>query len=203
MDTVKAISIGEWVVDEIDDPLHESPQCSAEQRNLMLLQSYITVAVEMLEEKNMWRVFVGNMIGQQNSKLHWLAGFSSIHDRLANRQWKEEAKMFQNTFRELQAYNSRAGEPSSTIRLYLKSARRVCYGRKLFTIKAGHIGLRPRSMVVGDLVCILKCAKVPFVLREHSTLSDTCYLRGETYVQGLMYGEYLKVKRTFHWITLV
>jgi hypothetical protein len=203
MDTVKAISIGEWIVDEIDNPLHENTQYSAEQRNIMLLQSYIAVAVKILEEKDMWRVFVGNMIGQQDSKLHWLAGFSSIHDRLANRRWKEQAKKFQNAFQELQACNPSAGEPSSAIHFYLKSARRVCYGRKFFTTKAGHVGLGPRSMAVGDLVCILKCAKVPFVLKKHSTLSDTYYLRGEAYVQGLMYGEYLKVNKRFHWITLV
>jgi len=203
MDTVETISSEEWAADATDGHLPESPPFSTEQRNIMLLQSYIAIALKMVEKKDIWRIFIGNMIGQQNSKLHWLAGFSSIHDRLANRRWKEEAKKFQTCFHDLQVWSPGTGEPSPAIRFYLKNARRVCYGRKLFTTKAGHIGLGPRSMTVGDHVCILKCAKVPFVLKKHPTQSDTYYLRGEAYVQGLMYGEYLKVNKGFYWITLV
>ena len=61
--------------------------------------------------------------------------------------------------------------------------------RKLFTTKKGTIGLGPRSMKPGDLVCILSGGRVPFIVRAEGS-----YFRlvGESYVHGLMEGQAIK-----------
>ena len=61
--------------------------------------------------------------------------------------------------------------------------------RKFFTTKKGTIGLGPRSMRPGDLVCILSGGRVPFIVRVEGP-----YFRliGESYVYGLMEGEAVK-----------
>ena len=61
--------------------------------------------------------------------------------------------------------------------------------RKFFTTKKGTIGLGPRSMRPGDLVCILSGGRVPFIVRAEGS-----YFRlvGESYVYGLMEGQAVK-----------
>lgn len=39
-------------------------------------------------------------------------------------------------------------------------------GRKIFATKKGYLGLGPASVLPGDMVCVLRGAQVPFVLRE-------------------------------------
>ena len=92
---------------------------------------------------------------------------------------------------------------SASIQIYLEAARKVCFGRKFFTTENGRVGLGPQKMEAGDVVCILKCVRVPFVLRKHELEPQTYYLIGEAYVHGLMRGEYLKINKNFHWTTLV
>jgi hypothetical protein len=86
---------------------------------------------------------------------------------------------------------------------YLKAARKVCFGRKLFAAEGGRVGVGPRGMSVGDVVCIFKCVRVPFVLRKHESEPHTYYLVGEAFVHGMMQGEYLRKSKDFSWITLV
>ena len=61
--------------------------------------------------------------------------------------------------------------------------------RKFFTTQKGTIGLGPRSMRPGDLVCILSGGRVPFIVRAEGP-----YFRliGESYVYGLMADEAVK-----------
>lgn len=61
--------------------------------------------------------------------------------------------------------------------------------RKFFTTKKGTIGLGPRSMRPGDLVCILSGCRVPFILRAEG---PNFRLVGESYVHGLMEGQAVK-----------
>jgi hypothetical protein len=149
---------------------------------------------------------VGNQIGGTDSKLHLLAGFSSLHDRIVRGRWKTEAEGLQSAFREVQAYMlspTTKNELSAPVQIYLKAARKVCFGRKFFTTDNGRVGLGPQKMEAEDVVCIMKCVRVPFILRKHESEPHTYYLIGEAYVDGLMQGEYLKISKSFQWITLV
>jgi hypothetical protein len=168
------------------------------------LQECIQTAKILVPETELWRLFIGNMFGNQDSKLHWLAGFSSIHSRLAAQRWKPEVLILRSAFDELKSYSADAGEPSESVRLYLTKARRLCLGRRLFTTEAGHIGFGPASTTARDSICIVKGAKVPFILDNVDMSVEKGFeLRGEAYVDGLMHGEYMKSKKKFGWIMLV
>lgn len=204
IDTVRTISPEDWADEKVGEPLEEQTCGSVRRRNVMLLQKYIAVAEKFVEEKILWRIFIGNMIGSEDSKLHWLAGFASVHDRLASWRWKAAAEGYNTAFHDLKAWlPDTIDEPSSAIQLYLKDARRIIFGRKFFTTEGGRVGFGPRSMAVDDVVCILKGTKVPFVFKRHAALPVTYYLRGEAYVHGLMHGEYLKVNKKFDWISII
>lgn len=73
--------------------------------------------------------------------------------------------------------------------------------RRLSTTKKGYLGLGPASMLVRDLICVLKGAEVPFVLRETGEVVRRskslwkkeqllCILVGECYVHGIMDGQF-------------
>jgi hypothetical protein len=71
-----------------------------------------------------------------------------------------------------------------------------CYDRQLFTTTKGYLGVVTGKARVGDLVCLLLGAAVPFILRK---VEEGCgkgtnrhfKLVGEAYVYGLMNGEAL------------
>jgi hypothetical protein len=204
VDTVKTISQEEWVDDSVEDPTDDGiAHNTTWYANLSMLQAYIDLAQGFVEEKDLWGVLIGNIISDEVSNLHWLAGFSSIHDRLSSWRWKSKAASHRLAFEELRLWQPDARETSSQLRTYLRNARRVCFGRRLFTTTGGRIGFGPRSTATGDVIGIIKNATVPFVLVRHATLPDTYYLRGEAFVHGLMHGEYLKINKKFGWITLV
>jgi hypothetical protein len=58
--------------------------------------------------------------------------------------------------------------------------------RRFYTTHKGFIGQAPSTAVTGDIVCILKGANVPFILRK---AGDKYVLIGECYCHGIMYGE--------------
>ncbi|KAE9367374.1 HET-domain-containing protein [Stipitochalara longipes BDJ] len=62
--------------------------------------------------------------------------------------------------------------------------------RAYFSTVGGRLGLGPRNMAVGDLVCIVYGAKVPYILRSRRTGTKVA-LVGDSYVDGAMYGESL------------
>ena len=82
-------------------------------------------------------------------------------------------------------------------------------GRRLYRTKRGFIGLAPRSAQVGDRICCLQAARVPFVLRplprREGHVGFEFELVGEAYLHGMMD----KVERAvednadFAWETLV
>ncbi|KIN00196.1 hypothetical protein OIDMADRAFT_145702 [Oidiodendron maius Zn] len=61
-------------------------------------------------------------------------------------------------------------------------------GRRLVKTKAGYLGLGPEEARPGDVIALVKGAKVPLVLRSSS--SSLCWeLVGDAYVHGMMQGE--------------
>ena len=62
-------------------------------------------------------------------------------------------------------------------------------GRSIFVTRKGRLGIGPRNVQKGDLVCVLFGGDVPFILREVDSGERLNMLIGDAYVQGLMYGE--------------
>ena len=87
---------------------------------------------------------------------------------------------------ELLKTNETKGEHAANPFLYQASLAYVAPQRKFFTTSRGSIGLGPRSMKRGDLVCILSGGAVPFILRKDE---EYYTLIGESYVHGIMQGE--------------
>ncbi|PGH11902.1 hypothetical protein AJ79_04594 [Helicocarpus griseus UAMH5409] len=82
---------------------------------------------------------------------------------------------------------------------YLRELRRTLYNRAFFTTKKGYMGIGPKGKTrvkVGDTVAVLGGGFTPFVLREVDGGGDGgkgCYtLVGETYIHGMMEGEFLE-----------
>lgn len=77
----------------------------------------------------------------------------------------------------------------------LERARWLCGGRdtrRWFGVTdKGYMGMLPRTTKAGDVVCIVKGAKVPMVLRKMPSV-DAYQLVGEAYVHGIMEGEGLQ-----------
>ena len=64
--------------------------------------------------------------------------------------------------------------------------------RKPYLTQKGYVGLGHESMRIGDLVCILQGGSVPFLLRR--TERGEYILVSDTYVHGIMDGEFMKSK---------
>jgi len=62
--------------------------------------------------------------------------------------------------------------------------------RRPFATQKGFVGLAPSHVQKGDVVVIFQGAKFPYTLRRNS--NGTYRLVGETYLHGVMYGEFLK-----------
>jgi hypothetical protein len=60
------------------------------------------------------------------------------------------------------------------------------WNRSLFFTRKGYMGLGPNCLRVGDIVCVLFGATVPFILRPKYNYYQ---LVGEAYVHGIMEGE--------------
>ena len=211
-DTITCVMQGRWT----DLVARQTDALSLEQieKNILWLEACIRASNGKLAAEDLWRVFIGNMFGSEHSRLHYLAGFGGIHDRLVKRKWKDEAHMLAEAFSDLPAYlkelasllaNSESADiekAPSPIRQYLEGMQQICCGRKFFLSCDGRVGLGPLAMQEGDVVCIIKNAKVPFVLRRvPSTESYT--LVGEAYVHGLMHGEHLVRGTKFGDVVLV
>ena len=63
--------------------------------------------------------------------------------------------------------------------------------RRLMRTEGNNLGLTPYSSRVGDSVCFIHSAKVPFILRQIE--GNRYELVGEAYIHGLMDGEFCKL----------
>jgi hypothetical protein len=63
--------------------------------------------------------------------------------------------------------------------------------RAYLSTAGGRVGLSPRNMAAGDWVCIVYGAKVPYILRSRPASAEMEFI-GDSYVDGVMYGESLK-----------
>ncbi|KAM5349851.1 hypothetical protein ACJ41O_006356 [Fusarium nematophilum] len=70
----------------------------------------------------------------------------------------------------------------------LQGNRGIAYGRRLFIMDLGYIGLAPLATAVGDEVCVLLGGNVPYVIRQEG---QRYRFVGECYVFGIMDGEVL------------
>jgi hypothetical protein len=75
------------------------------------------------------------------------------------------------------------------------------HSRRPFLTSTGFVGLCPGHVAVDDVVCIFHGGKTPYVLRPQS--NGTYILIGETYVHGIMYGEFMKGKPVSKIFTLI
>jgi hypothetical protein len=72
---------------------------------------------------------------------------------------------------------------------FLRQMEKTIFGRRLFKTENGHIGLGPETMQEGDLVWMICCAKIPYVLRSTGGEEGQFTLIGEAYVHGFVNGE--------------
>lgn len=77
-------------------------------------------------------------------------------------------------------------------RSYQKVLRTFGRGRRFFVTQAGLLGLGPDSAKVGDVVYIIPGASTPFVLRGNEKKQHQ--IIGESYVHGIMDGEFMQRK---------
>lgn len=64
------------------------------------------------------------------------------------------------------------------------------HSRRPFMTLTGFIGLCPSHVAVGDVVCVFYGSRTPYIVRPQRDGAYT--LVGETYMHGIMYGEFLK-----------
>jgi hypothetical protein len=57
----------------------------------------------------------------------------------------------------------------------------------------GYVGLAPKETQPGDLLCVLRGAETPFILRQ--IRDEFCSLVGEVYVHGIMNGEGVQITK--------
>ena len=98
--------------------------------------------------------------------------------------WRTVIEMIQRP--EENAFQSTMAEHFGPARVYDELFGLATTGRRFFTTRNGYIGLAPRSTTVGDLVCVLKGANVPFILRRKG---ENYVIVGECYCHGIMDGE--------------
>ena len=70
---------------------------------------------------------------------------------------------------------------------FLDAAATACAWRQTFETKGGLIGVGPRSVAEGDVICILFGADIPFVIRPQGAAAYSVV--GECYIGPLMRGE--------------
>lgn len=142
-----------------------------------------------------WRHKASGNSAVQNRE--WLETYSMVFTWGLDGNWehvdkKEQAADFQDYLRnlcsvdlpfceELCAYRREYGSYE-----YSNMGRRVCWGRSFFKTEIGYIGLGPRAMKTGDIVCVLFGCRIPMILRPEN---NYYLLVSEAYVHGIMNGE--------------
>lgn len=87
------------------------------------------------------------------------------------------------------AHKAVSDEEKVALQRYLNPMTMVCGGRGFFATTGGRIGIGPAETRVGNIICVLKGARVPFVFRAVPEGEGLHELVGEAYVHGVMQGE--------------
>ncbi|PMD21174.1 hypothetical protein NA56DRAFT_556793, partial [Hyaloscypha hepaticicola] len=75
---------------------------------------------------------------------------------------------------------------------FQRAVAAACVNRTFFISKSGYMGMGPKGLTVGDLICLVLGCEVPLLLRKNG---DHYLLVGECFVWGLMDGEAMRMKR--------
>ncbi|OAQ97008.1 hypothetical protein LLEC1_06366 [Akanthomyces lecanii] len=81
---------------------------------------------------------------------------------------------------------------------YVRRIRRACAHRAMFVTRRGYLGLAPWNAQDGDLVCVLRGGKTPFLLRLPPA-GSVYQIVGEAYVHGIMGGEAVENEDGIDW----
>lgn len=87
------------------------------------------------------------------------------------------------------AHKAVSDDEKVALQRYLNPMNMVCGGRAFFATSSGRIGIGPTETKLGDVICVLKGARVPFVFRAVPECDGFHELVGEAYVHGIMQGE--------------
>lgn len=87
---------------------------------------------------------------------------------------------------------SRKPNHADAIDIYYEAMDLVCRGRTFFSTTQGRVGLGPPETLSGDQICVLHNASTPFILRKAWESPHYNNIIGESYVEGIMYGEAFK-----------
>lgn len=79
-------------------------------------------------------------------------------------------------------------EAPQSITAFIATFQQATRNRRFFITEEGRMGLGPRLIEPGDIVCVLLGSQVPFVLRRKVD-GDGYVLVGECYCHGIMHGE--------------
>jgi hypothetical protein len=124
-------------------------------------------------EELVWRVPIANQ-EMSNTTLNWRA------TSLSRQGYEDVKRRVQFSLEEHAKYTE---SNSSYINMM-----GYCHNCRPFLSTRGYVGLAPRHSQVGDMICILLGAHLPFLLRKRED-GKTVELVGEVYVHGIMYGE--------------
>lgn len=95
------------------------------------------------------------------------------------------------------------GHLQKLVNNYASSMAHLVFGGWIvYVTKKGYLGFGPFALLEGDFICIFSNASLPHIITE-SEYEDCYELVGETYVHGLMEGEYRPEKTELVDVTLV
>jgi hypothetical protein len=102
---------------------------------------------------------------------------------------KENLKYIRSAHPDLETYISRVSDLQIYNRHvgFFTAIKTIAAGRTLCLTEKGLIGWCPDSAQVGDKICIVAQATVPFVIRPHD--KETYTFVGDSYIHGAMNGE--------------
>lgn len=194
----RCLAVGGLCQDRIEAVSSESLE------NSRMAQSFLVqcldLSVPLLQKgtisiDSIWRTLIGNTGGDTYpAPEKYRAHFQSYISRLTARKRTLTKRITDNADLSSLLGATTKDHRNASSQIYQASVAYTAPYRKFFTTAKGTIGLGPRSMRPGDLVCVLCGGKVPFILRKDGAGYT---LVGEAYVHGIMDGQALWEGSTF------
>ena len=149
-----------------------------------------------------WRTLIANKIREPGKCRKCDIDYTSHYQAILGLR-KEVGRSDQKTSNkkcsiELQKRRDRDGDIMSSIQFarFLNSVTDACHGRSFFSTESGRIGLGPPDTKPKDIVCIFYNGCTPFIVRDIDGIGNEYQFLGESYVDGLMYGEAFELKES-------